>query len=209
MTVAQITERCRQIVQQKTASNSQVTDSSILGWINECTLALCSIISTLPKESITGQVVASTITFARDVLRLDYAAIYDGSNYHPLSTIDFNNFVKANPNWQNISTGKPAVMIRLTNLEWMMWPTPDSTWTGKTLSLYGAVQPDDLTLTSEEPPLSRTLHHAYPHYCAWLFFLAINNPDRAAAEYAIFDGIRRLNTKTATSTNGSLQSLRV
>jgi hypothetical protein len=209
MTIADIITRTREIVQQRTAANSTVTDSSILAWANECTLALCSIISTLPKESITGITAASTITFARNVLRLDYAAIQDGTTYHPLSTIDFNNFVKANPNWQNQSTSKPAVLVRLTDLNWMMWPSPDATWTGKTLSLYGAVQPDDITSTSDEPPVSRTLHHAYPHYCAWLFFLALNNPERAAAEYATFDGIRRLNTKTATSTNGSLQSFRV
>lgn len=209
MTCQEIITRVREIVQQKTASNSTVTDATILGWINEATLQLCSIIATLPKESITGKTVASTITFDRDVLRLDYAAIQDGTTYHPLSTIDFNNFVKANPNWQNQSTSKPSVMVRMTNTEWMMWPSPDATWTGKTLSLYGAVQPDDITSTSDEPPVSRTLHHAYPHYCAWLFFLALNNPERAAAEYATFDGIRRLNTKTATSTNGSLQSFRV
>ena len=208
MTVAQITERVRQIVQQKTAANSIVSDAGILVWINEATLALASMLTTLPKESITGLVVADTITFDRDVLRLDYAAIVDGTNYHVLDTIDFPNFVRLNPNWQQASAGLPTTLVRMTDLNWMMYPAPDATWTGKTLSLYGSVTPDDLTLTTEEPPISRTLHHAYPHYCAWLFFLALNNPERAAAEYAIFDSIRKTNTKTATSTKGSLAALR-
>jgi hypothetical protein len=208
MTVAQIIEKVRAIVQQKTAANSIKSDASILIDINECTLTLCSALTTLPKESITGLVVADTITFGRDVLRLDYAAIVDGTTYHILDTIDFPNFVRLNPNWQQVTDSMPTHLVRMTDLTWMMYPPPDATWTGKVLSLYGSVTPDDLTATTEEPPISRTMHHAYPHYCAWLFFLALNNPERAASEYAIFDSIRKTNTKTATSTKGSLSALR-
>jgi len=166
-------------------------------------------INTLPKESISGVVAADTITLDKTLLRIDQALISDGTTYFPLETLDFNNFIHENPLWFNQADGKPTHLIRMTDLNWMMWPNPDTTWTGKTVSIYGSVLPDDLTSTSEEPPLSVTLHHAYPHYCAWLFFLALNNPEKAAAEYATFDGIRKLNLKTATSTRGSLLSLRM
>jgi len=208
MTAQSIIDRVRQIVQQRTPSNSIKSDPAILGDINECTRVLCSMLTSIPKEEITGVVAASTIILDRDVLRLDYAAIVDGTDYYLLDTIDFPNFVRLNPNWQNTAEGKPNTLIRMTDLEWRMYPTPDSDWLGKSLSLFGSVTPADLTSTSEEPPVSRTLHHAYPHYCSWLFFLALNNPERAAAEYAIFDSIRKTNTKTATATKGSLSAIR-
>lgn len=212
MTVQDIITRCRQIVQQTNPNNSTVSDSSILGWINECTLALCSIINTLPKESVGSIVASDTLTFTKTLLRIDYAAISDGGSpakYSPLETIDFNNFVKLNPDWQNQPDSKPSMLVRMTDLTWMMFPPPDATWTGKAVSIYGAVLPTDLTSTSQEPPLSVVWHHAYPHYCAWLFHLALNQPDKAAAEYATFDGLRKMNTKTATSTTGSMSQLKI
>jgi hypothetical protein len=209
MTVAQIITRVRQIVQQTTASNSVVSDATILGWINECTLVLCSSINTLPKESVGSIVAADTITFDKTLLRIDYASISDGTTHFPLKTIDFNNFVRRFPEFLNQTDNKPEYLVRMTDKVWMMFPNPDTTWTGKSVAIYGSVLPDDLTLTTEEPPLSVALHHAYPHYCAWLFFLALNQPEKAAAEYATFDGLRKLNIKTATSTRGSLLSLRV
>ena len=209
MTLAEIITRTRQIVQQTTASNSAVSDSTITQWANECTLALCSSINTLPKESVAGIVAADTITFDKTLLRIDYAAISDGTTYFPLKTIDFNNFIRQYPNFLNENDGQPQMLVRMTDKNWMMFPNPDTDWTGDSVAIYGSVLPDDLTLTTEEPPLSVTLHHAYPHYCAWLFFLALNQPEKAAAEYATFDGLRKLNMKTATSTRGSLLSLRM
>jgi hypothetical protein len=149
------------------------------------------------------------VTLGKTLLRLDYAAISDGTGYHPLKTIDFNNFIRQFPDWINADDGKPVYFVRMTDKNWMMFPNPDADWVGKDLAIYGSVLPADLTLTTEEPPLSVTLHHAYPHYCAWLFFLALNAPEKAAAEYATFDGIRRLNMRTATSTQGSMLSLRM
>lgn len=209
MTVQAIITRVRQIVQQTNSTNSTVSDSAILGWINECTLQLCSIINTLPKVSVTGIVAAADITLSQSLLRLDFASISDGTTYFPLETIDFNNFARTCLEWQNQPTGRPTTLVRMTDTSWKMFPAPDATWTGKSVAIYGSVVPADLTLTTEEPPLSKTLHHAYPHYCAWLFYLALNNPEKAAAEYATFDGIRRLNTKTATSTGGSLLTLKM
>lgn len=209
MTVAQIVTRVRQIVQQINPNNSVVSDATILGWINECTLVLCSTINTLPKESVGSIVAADTITFDKTLLRIDHAAISDGTTYFPLKTIDFNNFIRIYPEFLNQTDGKPEMLVRMTDKNWMMFPNPDTTWTGKAVAIYGSVLPDDLTATTEEPPLSVTLHHAYPHYCAWLFFLALNQPEKAANEYATFDGLRKLNMKTATSTRGSLLSLRV
>lgn len=209
MTVQEIITRTRQIVQQTNPNNSTVSDSTILSWVNEATMQICSFLTTLPKESVSGVTASATLTLATDLLRIDFASLYDGSTYHPLVTEDFNNFVRMNPDWQNQPSGKPSHLVRMTNLNWMMWPTPDATWTGKTVAIYGSVLPDDLTSTSESPAVSVALHHAYPHYCAWLFFLALNNPEKAAAEYSIFDSIRKINTKTATATQGSLLSLKM
>lgn len=209
MLVSAIITRVRQIVQQTNANNSVVSDATILGWINECTLVLCSSIKTLPKESATSIVAADTITFDKTLLRIDHAAISDGTTYYPLHTIDFNNFLRMFPNWLNEADGQPQYLVRMTDKVWNMYPGPDATWTGKSVAIYGSVLPDDLTTTSEEPPLSVTLHHAYPHYCAWLFFLALNQPEKAAAEYATFDGLRKLNIGTATATRGSLLSFRM
>lgn len=209
MTAAQIITRVRQIVQQTNPNNSAVSDATILGWINECTLQLCSIIATLPKVSVTGVTAASAITLSQSLLKLDYAAISDGTTKFPLLLMDFNNFVRKYPEWENQATNKPEILVRMTDTSWMMYPAPDATWSGKAVSLYGSVLPTDLSSTSEEPPLSKVLHHAYPHYCAWLFYLTINNPEKAAAEYATFDGIRKMNMKTATSTQGSLLAFKI
>lgn len=209
MTVASIIQEARQIFQQTVEANSAITDSQLLQFINECTLQLCSYFNTLPKTSVAGVTAAATLTLDDNLLKLDHASIYDGTTYFPLETTDFVNFARNNPDWENTPTGKPSVLVRMTDLTWKMYPAPDATWTGKTVSIYGSVLPADLTLTTEAPPVSLAMHPAYPHYCAWKAWLVLNDPVRASQEYAIFDSIRKINTATATTTRGSLLSLRM
>lgn len=210
MTAQEIIDEVRQICQETDPNNTHASDSVILGWINACTISLCSWINTLPKVAVTGQVAAATLTFPTNLLRLDYASMYDGtSTYYPLETIDFVNFVRLNPDWENQAVGQPDTLVRMTDLTWKMYPPPDSTWTGKTLSIYGSVHPTALTSVNSSPDISVVMHPVYPHYCAWKFFLLLNNPERAAAEYATYDGLRRQNLRTTTSTIGSQLSLKM
>ena len=209
MNVQSITDETRQICQELDPNNTHASDSVILGWINACTLSLCSAIDTLPKVSVSNIVAASTITFPTNLLKLDFASITDGTTYFPLETIDFVNFSRINPGYQNQPTSKPAMLIRMTDLDWMMYPAPDATWTGKAMTIIGSVLPTPLTGPTDSPQISITLHPAYPHYCAWKFFLLLNNPERAGAEYSAFDGLRKQNTGTATNTTGSLLSLKI
>ena len=209
MTVQDITNEVRQIVSETDPNNSHASDSIILGWINACTLQLCSSINTLPKVAVAGMTAADDITLPTNLLRMDFASIYDGTTYFPLDTIDFVNFARMNPGWQNQPDSKPGMLIRMTDLSWKMFPNPDATWMGKALTIIGSVLPTPLTSSSDSPALSITLHPAYSHFCAWKFFLLLNNPERAGAEYSAFDGIRKLNTGTATSTTGSQTAFKI
>lgn len=209
MLVSEIILETREIVQEKNASNAHKTDAGILADINACTLQLCSTISTLPKVSVAGIVAANIISFASNLLKLDYASIYDGQKHVKLDTIDFPNFQRITPNWEDQQANKPTTLVRMDDLNWMLWPNPDAASVGNAMTIIGTVLPTPLTLTTETPPISITLHPAYPHYCAWKYFLVLNNPERAAQEYATFDGLRKLNTQTATSTTGSLLSFKI
>jgi hypothetical protein len=212
MTAQDIVDAVRQIVQETDPNNTHRTDSTILADINACTLQLCAQINTLPKVSVTGVVAADTITMPTNLLRLDFASISDEAStpaYTPLDTMDFVNFVRLYPNWQNQPDNKPAILVRKTDLTWQMYPYPDSTWASKALTLIGSVLPTPLTAFTQSPDISITLHPAYEHYCAWKFFLALNNPERAGQEYVVFDGIRKLNQGTATSTTGSQLSFKL
>jgi len=209
MTLQDIITNCRTIIAQVDTSVSNITDATIIGFANQCTLQLCSNIATLPKESISGVVAAQTLTLSKDLLKLDFASISDGTTHYPLDTTDFPTFIRNNPNWENQTTGKPTQLVRMTNLNWMMFPAPDSTWTGKAVSIYGSVVPTLMSNTTDEPAVSQTLHPAYEHFCAYKCFGNIlNNPASSANEYAIFDGIRKLNIHTATNTRGSMLAIR-
>lgn len=212
MTAQNIIDEVRAIVQETDSSNTHRSDTLILGDINACTLSLCSIIKTLPKEKDTTLDAADAITVSSDMLSIDYASISDDAvtpAHSPLKTIDFPNFIRDNPAWEDASDGKPTHLVRMTDTSWMMWPNPDATWTGKSITLVGTYVPDVITVATSSPAVSVVLHPCYSHYCAWIFFLVLNNPERAASEYAIYDGLRKLNTRTATSTTGSLLSLRI
>jgi hypothetical protein len=89
----------------------------------------------------------------------------------------------------------------------MMYPAPNAAYTGVALTLFGTVLPTSSTNTADSPPINISMHTAYPHYCAWKSFLIINNAERAQSEFLMFDGLRKLNTRTATATTGSLQKL--
>jgi hypothetical protein len=212
MTAQQITNSVREIVQETDPNNCHHSDSLILDDINACTLALCSGIKTLPKVKDTSVVAADAITLSASLLRLDYASISDGGTpavHSPLITMDFVNFSKENSGWEDSADGKPTHLVRMTDTSWMMWPNPDATWTGKTLSLIGSTLPANLTSSTETPALSTTLHSAYIHFCAWIYFQVLNNPERAASEFSIFDSLRKMNLQTATSTQGSQLSFRM
>ena len=212
MIVQDIITRVRQIVSETDSSNSHASDSVILGWINACTLQLCSTINTLPKSKSITTTCAETITLDKSYLRLDYVSVADASTppvHKILTTIDFSNFARTSAGWEDQPAGEPSMLVRMTNLDWLVWPKPSAVWTGKAMTLIGSVLPADLTTTSAEPPVSIALHPAYPHYCAWLFFLLLNNPERAASEFSVFDGLRKMNTQTATSTTGSQQKFSI
>jgi hypothetical protein len=211
MTVSEITTEVRQIIQQLDPTNSNVTDSSILGWINACTLQLCSIISTLPKTEFTI-VAAETITLAQTLLKVDFASIKDKTSgvHSPIKTIDYCNFVRTHPNYQNEPANRPEYLVRLTDLTWTMWPSPvGSAYAGADVTLVGTTIPANLTLTTEEPPVSKAMHTVYSHYCAWKAFLLLNNPERAAAEYAAYDALKKINMQATTSTTGNLLAFKV
>lgn len=210
MLASEIITEIRQIVQETDEANSHASNSTILGWLNACTLQLCSTIATLPKASSTGVTAASTITLATNLLKLDFASIVDANGKHtPLESIDFVNFAKLNPSWQDSATGRPEYIVRMTDLSWMLWPSPSTPWVGKAVTLIGSVLPTPMTAFSESPAISVVLHPAYVHYGAWKFFLLVNNPERAAASFSAYDALRKMNTQTATSTRGSLQALRM
>ena len=212
MTSAEIITRVRQIVQETDSANAHAADSTILGWLNEAIIQLVSTIKTLPKESITGEVAASTVTLSADVLRVDYAAISNGATppvYNLLDTIDFCNFVRLFPLWANQSTGQPTHLVRMTGNDWMMWPSPDATWTGKALLIYAAKKPADMVATTETPSVPLVFHSALVHYCAWLYFLLLNNQEKANGNFATYEALRQMNLKTGTTTTGSLQSFKI
>lgn len=211
MTVAEITAEVRQIIQQVNTSNSNVSDSAILGWINACTLQLCSIISTLPKTEFT-LVAAATLTLDQALLKVDFCSIVDSitGKHSPITTIDFNNFVRNHPNYQDEPAKRPQFLVRKTDLTWDMWPSPVGTsFAGANVTLVGTTIPANLTLTTQEPPVSKAMHTVYPHYCAWKAFLLLNNPERAAAEYAMYDALKKINMQATTSTTGNLLSFKV
>lgn len=212
MTAQEIINEIRGLVQETDPSNTHRSDALLLSDINACTLSLCSIIKTLPKEKDTTLTAADAVTVSADMLTIDYASISDGATvpkHSVLITTDFINFVRLNPTWEDAADGKPSHLVRMTDTSWMMWPNPDTTWTGKGLTLVGSYVPDAITDASSSPAVSVVLHPCYSHYCAWIFFLILNDTERAAAEYAIYNGLRKINTKTATSTTGGLQSLKI
>ena len=94
MTVSEIITEVRAIVQQTNPNNSNITNSSILGWINACTLQLIANLATLPKSTLTGVVLADTITLSQDMLKLDFVSVVHPTTgkHVPLTTIDFVNF---------------------------------------------------------------------------------------------------------------------
>ncbi len=210
MTVAEIIEEARGIIQETDPNNSHVTDAQLLTWINACTLQLCSVTASLPKSRITGVTCASSIAFSTSMLRLDYAAVLDpNGKYFKLKTIDFVNFNAEHPDWENAESSQPEYLVRLDDVNWMVWPTPDANYDGKAMSIIGAVVPTAVTLTTDTPAVNQTLHPVYPHYLAWKAFLVINDPARAQAEFNQYDMLRKLNLKTATSVTGSRQQFRM
>ena len=212
MTLQDIITEVRQICQEVSTTNTHASDSVITGWVNACTLQLCASISTLPKVSVPAIVAAGTITFPTNLLKLDYASIYDGQKHTKLDTIDFPNFQRITPMWEDQQANKPTTLVRMDDLNWMLWPTPDAASLGKPMTIIGSVLPTPLAYPADladSPAISIAMHPCYSHYCSWKFFLLLNNPERASAEYAAFDGLRKLNTQASTSSTGSLLSFKI
>lgn len=210
MTVAEIIAEARGIIQETDEANSHVTNTKLIEWINACTLQLCSTTTSLPKSMVTDKVTASTITLDSSMLRVDYVSYLDPLGTHTkLETIDFNNFVYEHPDWENQIASRPTKLVRLDDLNWMMWPTPSAEYLNLEMTIVGAKVPASVVNTTDIPPLSQTLHGVYPHYLAWKSFLVINDPARAQAEFNQYDALRKLNLKTATSVFGSRQQLRM
>lgn len=208
---SEIISEARGIIQELDADNSHVSDATFLQWIDACTLQLASLLNTLPKEKIQTVYADDTVTLPSKMIRLDFATIADAvaGVHHPLTTMDFVNFCKLFPEWEDQADGDPTYLIRMTDTQWMMWPPPNASAKSNLLTLVGSVNPTTGAVSTGSPELSQTLHPAYPHYLAWKAFMVLNNPARAQEEFNIFDGIRKMNMRTATSTTGSLLAIKV
>lgn len=209
MTYNDIIDEVRGLIQETDPNNTHVTNAVMLQWANACTLQLMSLIGTYPKARIPNLVAANTLVLPANTLRLDYASITDGTKKTKLVTIDFTNFVRMYPDWENQPADKPSMLVRMSDTEWMMYPQPSAAYLGKAVTAIGSVLPTPDTDYNAVPPVNISLHTCYPHYVAWKSFLLLNNPERAGQEFQLYDGLRKLNTRTATSTTGSLQSLKM
>jgi hypothetical protein len=208
MLASDIITETRGIITETDPTNSHVTDSQLLAWINQCTLQLMSYIGTYPK-GLTTVACANTITLAESLLSVDQVTVLNTSNRHQiLQTIDFSNFVRLFADWQDQSSGIPTHFVRMGVLNWMVYPNPNSDFLGKDMQIYAKTLPTDIT-TSQEPPVSIALHSCYPFYVAWKAFLALNSPDKAKDAFTTFDSLRKMNTSIATTTMGTLKSLRM
>lgn len=125
-----------------------------------------------------------------------------------LTTTDFETLKRKFPDWENEPYGQPRYMVRMSSTEWMLWPSPSTRWYGLPMTVKGCVLPPATTDVNTSPPVSVALHSCYSHYIAWKCFLLLNNAEKAAQEYTIFDSLRRMNTKAGTQTQGALQSIR-
>ncbi len=209
LTVQQIIDEARGLIMETDPANSHVTDSTLLLWINACTLSLCSYIQSLPKSTITSVVTADKPALPTNLLRVDYVSYLYQDKYHPIKTIDFINFLRENPQWENQPDGVPTYFVRMTDTEWMMYPPPDTAHAGLPMTLIGAVVPDDVVNTTDYPPVNQVLHPCYPHYLAWKAWAKIGNAAASGQEYGLFEKIRTENMHSATSTQGSRQFLRM
>jgi hypothetical protein len=209
LTVQQIIDEARGLIMETDPNNSHVTDATFLLWINACTLSLCSYIQSLPKSSITSVVTAAKPVLPTNLLRVDYVSYLYSGQHHPIKTIDFVNFLRENAQWENQPAGVPTYFVRMDDTTWMMYPPPDTAHTGLPITLIGAVVPDNVASPSEYPPVNQVLHPCYPYYLAWKAWAAIGNPASSAQSYAVFEKIRTENMKSATSTQGSRQFLRM
>ena len=209
MTYNDIVDEVRGIIQEMDPLNTHVSNTVMLQWANACTLQLMSLIGTYPKATIPNLVAANTLVLPANTLRLDYASITDGTKKTKLATIDFTNFARVYPDWENQATGKPTMLVRMSDTDWMMFPQPNAAYTGVAITAIGSVLPTPATDFNAVPPVNLSLHTCYAHYISWKCFLLLNNPERAGQEFQLYDGLRKLNTRTATSTTGSLQSLKM
>ena len=200
----------RSQIQETDPNNSHFTDPQLLTWGNDCTLQLISLIGTYPKVSVSGITAAKTITFDENLLCIDYAAILTPTGKHSILTPwDFANFAKLHPNWEDQDANRPSEIIRMDSVTWMLYPEPDADYLGKALSIYGKKLPAVATTYTEEPPVSIALHSCYAPFIAWKCFLGLNNDVKAAQAFNMYDGLRKLNLRTATNTTGSLLNWRL
>ncbi len=210
MTFNDIIDEVRGLIQETDPLNTHVSDNLMIQWGNACTLQLYSLIGTYPKTKATGIVTAADITLPTTMLKLDYAAYKEANGtIHVLQTGDFSNFVRVNPAWESTPAGMPEQLIRMGDTDWMMYPNPSAQYQGLETTLMGTILPTPATLSTETPPISIVLHPCYSHYIAWKAWLLLNNADKAKEEWGLYDGLRKLNTRTATSTTGSQQCFKM
>jgi hypothetical protein len=141
-----------------------------------------------------------------NLLKLDYASILSHTGQHlPLTTTDFTNFVRINQGWEDTAPTRPTQLVRMDDTNWMMWPTPDASYLGQAVTVYGTLNPVIAAVPSGSPQINMVMHPCYPHYLAWKAFLQLNDPSRAGQEYAAYDSLRKQNQGTATTTTGALK----
>jgi len=207
MTVQGVINEVRAMVLETSPANSHFTDANVLTYVNECTLQLMAYLGSFPKVNYT-LTSATTMTMGENLLCLDYAAIQNpDASYKKLKSTDFDSFVLQNPDWLNAPQGIPTFIIRMDVLNWMLWPVPLAIYTGVPVEIYGKTLPAQLTVATQELPLSILFNNCYLFYVAWKVYLNhLNQPDKAKDAFETFDNFRKINTQAATATQGTLKS---
>ena len=118
--------------------------------------------------------------------------------------MDFTNFVRMHPNWEDTDAAKPTNLVKMDTTSWMLYPYPNTDYLGKTITIIGKTLPTPVTDVSTEPPMSQAWHISYVYYAASKCYLAMNQLDKAQAMSQAFDTYTKKMMNLATNTKGSL-----
>ncbi len=184
--LSDIRTKLRSDIGQPDVNNSDFTDSTINGFINEGIRFLGALVKQ-PRKFSTFTPVAGTAQYPLDEDTLIIRTAYFGDvdlpgDVLPLEVLTEEALKEVSPAWleeTESSRGRPRRIILLNRTTFLVHPTPDAdeSVSGKLIRLGFVYQPADITADGSSPDLPIVYHDLIPKYAQYLCYMGkLNEP---------------------------------
>ena len=184
----------RSLFGQTDSANSNVSDTTLNVWVNECIRRIAIALKTgnITEQTYTtaNEVTLDSNTISVDVIKF---LVNDGTTtrWRELEPINMRELAEVDADWENAAASEPRFAYKKDHFTMGMYPPLDTNNISQAngLKTYGLELPAELSGDSDTTPFAHHLDDIISHWVAYRAWARLGEADRSVQELIQFRGM--------------------